>query len=176
MVLEQDRDHAAERSEDGVVDHQGPRAAAVGGDVGRLEPLRQHAVELHRAALPGSSQPVAQREFQLRSVERTFAGVDLRREAAAPRGIAELRLRPVPGRVVAGARRRPRRQRHLVVGKTKVAVGLAQQGDEARDFALHVLLAAEHMRVVLLEGARPHDAVERTHSGSEAPATSAAPC
>jgi hypothetical protein len=27
---------------------------------------------------------------------------------------------------------------------------------------LHVLLAAEHMRVVLLEGARPHDAVERT--------------
>ena len=29
-------------------------------------------------------------------------------------------------------------------------------------YALHVLLAAEHMRVVLLEGARPHDAVERT--------------
>jgi hypothetical protein len=55
-----------------------------------------------------------------------------------------------------------RRQRHLVVGKTKVAVGLAQQGDEARDFALHVLLAAEYMRIVLLEGARPHDAVERT--------------
>ena len=54
MVLEQDRDHAAERSEDGVVDHQRPRAAAVGGDVGRLEPLRQHAVELHGAALPGS--------------------------------------------------------------------------------------------------------------------------
>jgi hypothetical protein len=55
------------------------------------------------------------------------------------------------------ARRRPR---HLVVGKTKVAVGLAQQGDEARDFALHVLLAAEYMRVVLLERARPHDAVD----------------
>ncbi len=79
-----------------------------------------------------------------------------------PRGIAELRLRPVPGRVVAGARCRPRRQRHLVVGKTEVAIDLAQQGDEARDFALHILLAAEHMRVVLLEGARPHDAVERT--------------
>src|SRR6266536_799455 len=132
------------------------------GDIGRLGPLRQHAVELHCAALPGSSQAVAQREFQLRSVERTFAGVDLRGEAAAPRGIAELRLRPVPCRVVAGAHRRPRRQRHLVVGKTELAIDLAQQGDEARDFALYVLLAAEHMRVVLLEGARPHDAVERT--------------
>src|SRR5438874_5545194 len=106
MMLEQDRDHAAKRSKDGVVDHQGPRAAAVGGDVGCLEPLRQHAVELHCTALPGSSQPVAQREFQLWSVERAFAGVDLKREAASPRGIAELRLRPVPGRVVAGAYRR----------------------------------------------------------------------
>jgi hypothetical protein len=47
-----------------AVDHQGPRAAAVGGEVGRLEPLRQHAVELHGAALPGSAETVAQRELR----------------------------------------------------------------------------------------------------------------
>jgi hypothetical protein len=71
-----------------VVDHQRPGAAAVGRDVGRIEPLRQHAVDLHRAALPRSFQLVARREFQLRYVERAFARIDLWREAALPRGIA----------------------------------------------------------------------------------------
>jgi hypothetical protein len=85
--------HCKYRSLVGLVSFTGLRTLIVASyPDASLEPLRQHAVELHCAALPGSSQPVAQREFQLRSVERAFAGIDLRREAALPRGIAELRL------------------------------------------------------------------------------------
>jgi hypothetical protein len=56
---------------------------------------------------------------------------------------------------VAGLRGTPQRFR-----KTKVGIYFRQQRDEAGDLAGHVLLATEHMGVVLLERARAHQSVE----------------
>jgi hypothetical protein len=72
----------------------------------------------------------------------------------------QLFFRPVPHLVGASACLRPIGEGHFVGGKTKLAVDLRQQADKSSHFARYVLLAAEHMSVVLFEGAGSHQSVQ----------------
>ena len=73
-----------ERAEDGAMQHDGPVPGPVLARVRRAEPLGQHEVELKRAALPGAADGVLQMEFELRTIERAFAGRD---HIFEPRGL-----------------------------------------------------------------------------------------
>jgi len=74
-----------------VWDHQGPGAAAVGGDV---DPRAAAAARRRAAPCRTAGSSAAGRAVRIPAsvVERAFAGINLRREAALPHGIAELRL------------------------------------------------------------------------------------
>ena len=74
MVLEEDAEEALETSHQGPVedDRTVPAAGAIGEP--ELESPGQDEVHLDRPALPGASQAVAERELQLRPVERALSG------------------------------------------------------------------------------------------------------
>ena len=74
VMLDQDADEALERAEDRAVEHDRAVPLAVLADVGRVEPLGQHAVGLDRADLPGAADRVGQVEFELGRVEGALAG------------------------------------------------------------------------------------------------------
>ena len=83
MMLDQDADEALERAEDRAVEHHRAMLLAILADVGGVEPLGQHVVELDRADLPGAADRVGQVEFELGRIEGAFAGqllpADIRR-------------------------------------------------------------------------------------------------
>ncbi len=85
-------------------------------DVERAEALRQVEVDLRGAALPVAPDRVAQHVFELRPVERAFAGIDAGLDAPAGLGrdpfehAAHHALGVIPHRVGADALLRPGRE------------------------------------------------------------------
>ena len=76
-MLDQHADEALQRAEDRPVQHDRPVLLAVLADIGRVQPLGQHEVELQGAALPVAADRVAQDELELGAVEGALAGVEL---------------------------------------------------------------------------------------------------
>ena len=127
VFLDQDADEALEGSEDGPVQHDRPVFLAVLADIGRVEPFRQHEIHLQRAALPVAPERVAQHELQLGAVEGAFARIHLEGDAGGLDRMPERRFGPVPGRVVAGAHRRPVGEIYQNVVEAEVAIDRRQQ-------------------------------------------------
>src|SRR6266481_3697462 len=76
IVFDQDADKALHRAADRTVHHDRHFLRAVGIYVERAESFRQVEVDLRGAALPVAADGIAQHIFDLRSVERAFAGID----------------------------------------------------------------------------------------------------
>src|SRR5258707_9616829 len=76
IVFDQDADKTLHRTADRAVHHDRHFLRAVGIDVERAESFRQVEVDLRGAALPVAADGIAQYVFELRSVERAFAGID----------------------------------------------------------------------------------------------------
>ena len=76
-VLGDDADEALDGAQHHTVDHDGAVLLAVLAGVLQLEALRQLAVQLDGAALPGAAQGVGQMEVQLGAVEGAVALVDM---------------------------------------------------------------------------------------------------
>ena len=119
IVLDQHADEALERAEDRPVQHHRPVLGAVLADVVGVQPLRQHEVDLQRAALPVAADRVAQHELELRPVEGALAGVERALEAGGAHRLPQRGLGLVPDRVRAGAHRRPVGELHPHVGRSR---------------------------------------------------------
>ena len=141
--------------------HHRPVPRAVLADVGGVEPLGQHVVELEGAALPGPADGVGQVELELRAVEGAFAGRVVELQAAGDQRVGERALGVVPGRVVAGALVGPGRELVGDVGHAHVAVDPGEERQEARGLVADLVLAAEDVRVVLGHLPHAHQAVQR---------------
>jgi hypothetical protein len=72
-MLDQDADEALVRPEDRAVEHDRAMAGAILADIAGVEPLRQHAVGLDRADLPGPADRVGEVPFELGRIEGAFA-------------------------------------------------------------------------------------------------------
>ncbi len=134
-------------------------------DVEGAEPLGQVEVDLVGAALPFAADGVAQHIFELRPVEGALARVDRGRDALLrrpPRARGRARAPPRP-------RPRPSPTRFsgrvdsftLHVVEAEVPIDRQDQFVDLEALGLDLLLGAEDVRVVLREGAHPHDAVQR---------------
>ena len=76
IVLDQDTDKALNRAIDHAMQHDGTMLFAVLTNIGEIKLLGQTHIELDRAALPRTSDGVAQVEVDLRSVKRAVSLVD----------------------------------------------------------------------------------------------------
>ena len=95
-------------AEDRAVEHDRAVLLPVLADIGRVEPLRQHAVGLERADLPGAADRVLQVPFELGRIEGAFArqllpAEFLRRHSGRDDRLAKLVLGLVPILVAAEA-------------------------------------------------------------------------
>ena len=149
------------------MDHHRRLLRAVGGDVEGVEALRQVEIDLGRAALPVAADGVAQHVFELRPVERAFARIDRGLDAVvALRDLLQHILHDafgvIPGLVGADALLGTRRELHREIAlEAEVRIGRQDQIVDLQALVGHLLLGAEHMRVVLREGAHAHQPVQR---------------
>ena len=155
-MLDDDADEALQRPEDGAVDHHRAVLGVVGADVLELEPLRHRVVDLHGAELPRAADRVRDLVLQLRTVERSLAGVDVVVEAVPLQRVLERRLGGVPDRVAAEAFFGTGGEGDADVGEAEDVVHLRDQVQLAVDLRLHLLRHDEQVRVVLREGADAH--------------------
>ena len=160
VVLEENPGEALERAEQGSMEHHRSVLAAVLADVGRPQPLRQVEVHLEGAALPVTSDRVAQDELELGAVEGPLAGIDGEVEPGGFDRRPERRLGPVPDLVRSDPPFRP-------VGELDVHVLEAEITVDAQDELAHppalvgdLLRGAEDVGVVLGERAHPQEPVE----------------
>ena len=82
IVLDQDPEEPFHGAADSAVDHNRRFLFAVVVDVKRTEAFRQVEVYLGCATLPFAANGIAQRVFELRTVERPLARQDIRFDAA----------------------------------------------------------------------------------------------
>ena len=76
IMLDHDAGEALQRAEHGAVQHHRRDLVGMLVDIERAEPARHVEIDLHGAALPVAADGVAQHVFELRPVERAFAGID----------------------------------------------------------------------------------------------------
>ena len=165
IVLDQDADEALERAEDRAVQHHRPVPRTVLADIGGVEALGQHVVELQRAALPGAADGVLEVELELRAIEGALALGEDRSRSRWRRA-----HRPAPSRRGPRSRRaaelvRPRRELDDDVGQAHVAVDRAKRSTKRLGLVEDLVLAAEDVRVVL--GHLPH--AHAGHAARHAP-------
>src|ERR1700730_2079950 len=163
-MLDEDTGEAFERAEHGAMNHHRGRLLAVRPDKESAEEARHVEIDLRRAALPFAPDRIAQGVFELWAIKRAFAGIDGGLGAASLERLEDAgqgRLGPVPGLVRADALFWPRRQFDDDVLEPEIPV---DGKDEVVDLQalLHDLIpGAKNMRVVLGEGAHPHEAMNR---------------
>src|SRR5271168_2900934 len=73
-MLDEYADETLKRAENRPMEHHRRVLGAVLADVTGFEPLRQHIVELMRAALPGAADGVPQMELELGAIEGALVG------------------------------------------------------------------------------------------------------
>jgi hypothetical protein len=162
VMLEQHRNEALHASQHGVMNHYRSLTLVAVVHVKRVEPLRQHEIELNCAALPTTPAVIQQMKFQLGTVERALAIAHFKLQSSRKRGLGQRRFGTIPHLVSTCAQRRAHRQRHRESGKSEVGVDVTQQIAKAPDFDLDLRFRAKDMRVVLHERSRPLEPFERT--------------
>ena len=151
------------------MDHDRHFLRAVGIDVERAESFRQVEVDLRGAALPVAADRIAQHIFELRSVERAFAGIDRGLDAV----VMALRLDfgkhrrhhalgMIPHLVGADALVRPGREFYREIAlEAEIRVGRQDEIVDLQALVGELGFRAEHMRVVLGEAAHAHQSMHR---------------
>ena len=143
------------------MDHDGAVLLAVLSGVLQFKPLRQLAVQLDGAALPGAAQGIGQMEVQLGAIEGAVAGVDGVFLADAGDGVGKRGGGDVP--ILDGADVILRHGGQLyLIGQTEERIDLVKELRDADDLVLDLLGSEEDMRVVLSEAADAEHTVQRT--------------
>ena len=167
-MLDQDADETLHRAADRAVHHDGHLLRPVGVDVERAKTFRQVEVDLRGAALPVAADGVAQHIFELRAVERAFAGIDRGLDAvvALCLDFREHRrhhaLGVIPHLVGADALVRPGREFYREIAlEAEIRVGRQDEIVDLQALVGELGFRAEHMRVVLGEAAHAHQSMHR---------------
>ena len=95
---------------------------AVLSDVLGVQPLRQHVVELNRAAGPGAADGVLQLEVELRRIEGAVAFGNLRFDARGAGGVQHRGFRLVPELLRTGALFRARAEIDVIALKAEIGM------------------------------------------------------
>ncbi|MOA19847.1 hypothetical protein D3C78_1402540 [compost metagenome] len=161
-MLDEDTDETLEGTEHCTVQHHRVLATVVLADILGTEANRQVEVELQGTALPDSPQAILQRELDLRTVEGTFARLQLPRQTGVVQRGLQRSLGAIPQVVGADALLRAGRQLELDILETEVGVDVQGQLDEGGGLVLHLPFGAEDVGIVLHEAAHAHDAMQRT--------------
>ena len=141
--------------------HDRAMPLAILADITGVESLREHAIKLQGAALPGSADRVMQMKFDLGAVKRTFAGkVGITQPRPLQRR-AQGTLRAIPDRVGSVTLLGAQGQLDVDLVEAERLVDAELEADIGLAFGNDLILCAEDMGVVLGEGANPHDAVQR---------------
>src|SRR5581483_5808147 len=159
VVLGEDADEALERAEERAVDDVGRVLLVVGAHVAAADAAGLLRVELDRPHLPGAAERVGHVQVDLRSVERTVAGVQLVVEAPTVERRLECALGEVPLLVGAELVVRPRRELEPRLELEQV-VEEFRVVETAEDLVLDLLARAEDVRVVLRDDADARQPVQ----------------
>src|SRR6266850_2678961 len=160
VVLDENADEAFHRADDRPMQHDRYFARIIFRDVLRTEQTRHGKIDLHGAALPGSTDAVFQMVFDLGAVESALSREHFVGEAAGIQGCPKRAFGFVPELVGTDPFWRARRELVYDLGEAEVCVDLLQQRRKRRDLRLDLLLCAKYVTVVLGEGADAHDAVQ----------------
>src|SRR5262245_13022716 len=131
-------------------------------DIEGAETTGHVEIDLHGAALPVATYGVAQHVFELWPIEGALALVEGPR---APRGLKRLHQRgfgSVPHRVIADALVGAVGEFDCDVGEAEIFVDREDQIVHGEGFGRNLPFGDEHVRIILNEGAHPHQPVEGT--------------
>ena len=161
IVLDQDTDKALNRAIDHAMQHDGTMLFAVLTDIGEIELLGQTHIELDRAALPRTSDGVAQVKVDLRAVKRAVSLVDNIIQATIVQCLLQTIRRHLPHLIrphrVLGARREL-----CLVRQSERAVDLVEEVNRVLDLTLDLIGGHKEMRIILREVADAEKPVQST--------------
>jgi hypothetical protein len=166
VMFDQNSDETLEGTEYSAVQHHRRLSAAILGDVLGVEAPRHRKIHLDRAALPHATDAIAQRELDLRAVERALARQQFPVKPLRIQRIGERLLGLVPDLVAADAILRTCRQPVDHVREAEVGVDLVQQIDELCNLGLDLRFCTENMRIILHKAAHTHNARAMQPDGS----------
>ncbi len=161
VVLDENADETLERAEHRPMQHHRRDLVGMLVDIERAEAARHVEVDLHGSALPVAADGIAQRVFELRSIEGPFALVE---RPGPSRGLErgpQRRLGLVPDRVVADALLRPVRELDAHIREAEVLVDRQDEIVHLEAFFGDLVLGDEDVRIILRKGAHAHQAVQR---------------
>src|SRR5579875_1024927 len=161
-MLNEDTGEPFERTEHGPMDHHGRLLLAVRRYVESTEAARHIEIDLRRAALPFAPDRIAQRIFELRAIKCALARIDGGLGPALGERLEDAgqgRLGPVPGLIRTNPLFWPGRQFDQDVVKAEVFIYGEDEVIDLQTLLHDLIFGAKNMRVVLGEGAHPHDAV-----------------
>ena len=163
-MLDEHADEPLYRTVERAVDHHRALMHVVLVRVLEAEAFRKIEVHLDRGDLPVAADRVPHVDVDLRSVERAVAFVHGEIDVGAPQRFGDRLLREVPQLVGADRFLRSRREPHAIGAHAHGRVQGAEELDHAEQLVHDLLGAAEDVRVVLREAARPQEAVQRARS------------
>ena len=139
---------------------------AVFADIGCIEAIRQNAVALNCAHLPGAANRVGEVPFEFGRVKGTlarqlFPAIVFVRHARLGHSVAQLLLGLVPIRFAAETLLGPKRELNLI-GEAEILVDAVGQLAEGADLLNDLLFSAEDVRIILRKLAHTHQTVERS--------------
>src|ERR1700682_4025383 len=161
VMLDENADEALQRAKHRPVQHHRHYLLARGRDVKSAETARQVQIDLDRAALPIAADRVAQHVFELWSVKGALTLVQRPRPPGFFQRLLERALGLVPYRVVAEALLWPVGEFDPHVVEAEVGIDREQLIVDRERLLRDLLLGDENMGVVLGEGARAQETVER---------------
>ena len=141
------------------MDDDGARRLVVLRDVAQVEADGELEVKLHGGALETTLEGVEDGDIDLRAVEGAVAGVELPLLARLVQRLGQRSLRLVPDLDLAEVTLGASRELHFV-RQAEHAVDLVEKLEELGELVLHLIRAAEDVRVVLLETANAGKAVQ----------------
>ena len=130
-------------------------------DIERAEPAGHVEIDLHGAALPVAADRVAQHIFEFWAVEGAFALVERPRPAGRFERLHQRGFGLVPYRVLADAFFRPVGEFDAHVVEAEILIDRQNEIVDLDDLRGDLLFGDEDVRVVLGEGAHPHQPVQR---------------
>src|SRR5262249_9003709 len=122
IVLDENAGEALEGAKHGAVDHDWRGLLTVGPDIKGAKSLRHVEIDLDRAALPVAADGIVQHIFELWTVERALARIELIVQACSFDRPLERGFRLVPHLVRAAAPHRPIREVDAHIFEAEIAV------------------------------------------------------
>ena len=159
-VLDEDAEEALDGAEERTVQHPRTLGAVLRRAVDDVEALGQVEVHLHGRALPPAADGIFDLDVDFRPVKGAVAFVNFVGDAAPLDGLAQEALGLLPHVVGADGLLRARRYLGRIL-EAELAHDVVGQIEDGAHLVDHLVFTTKHMRVVLGESARAHQAMHR---------------